>query len=226
MIEGNATKPNGHIAWGRYMLLFGVAVWMFILGMLVGRGTAPVEFDTQALQKELAALRDSMAKKERDLIEKAMRGGDEKDVVDFYEDLKKDRPDTTVQARVQSGSGSGQTGGAAHKTPVASLKKKKARGAKPAAQARSKKQKPAAAQQGKLTIQVASLRDADAAKRIIANLKKEGYPAYLSKHAAAGKKPWYRVRVGHYPSRQQAGKDLARLKKNQNAPILVEVANN
>jgi cell division septation protein DedD len=215
MIEGNATKPNGRIAWGRHLLLFGVAVWMFILGMLVGRGTAPVEFDTQALQKELAALRDSMAKKERNAIEKAMRGGDEKDVVDFYEDLKKDNPDTTVQARVQSGSGSGQTKGAAHKTPVASLKKKKAAAAKPAA-----------SQQGKLTIQVASLRDADAAKRIIANLKKEGYPAYLSKHAAAGKKPWYRVRVGHYPSRQQAGKDLARLKKNRNAPILVEVANN
>ena len=127
MIEGNATKPNIRIAWGRHLLLFGVAVWMFILGMLVGRGTAPVEFDTQALQKELAALRDSMAKKERDVIEKAMRGGDEKDVVDFYEDLKKDRPDTTVQARVQSGSGSAQTGGAAHKTPVASLKKKKPR---------------------------------------------------------------------------------------------------
>ena len=206
-------------------MLFGVAVWMFILGMLVGRGTAPIEFDTQALQKELAALRDSMAKKERDAIEKAMRGGDEKDAVDFYEDLKKDSPDTTVQARVQSGSESSQIGGAAHKTPVASLKKK-ARAAEPAAQARSEKPKPAAVQQGKLTIQVASLRDADAAKRIIANLKKGGYPAYLSKHAAAGKKPWYRVRVGHYPSRQQAGKDLARLKKNGNAPILVDVANN
>ncbi|WP_419659252.1 sporulation domain protein [Desulfosarcina variabilis str. Montpellier] len=225
MTEGNATKPNGRIAWGRHLLLFGVAVWMFILGMLVGRGTAPVEFDTQALQKELAALRDSMVKKERDAIEKAMRGEDEKAVVDFYEDLKKDGPDTTVQARVQSGTKSRQTGGTSHKIPVASLKKK-ARAAKPEVRASAKKQKPAAAQQGSLTIQVASLRDADAAKRIIANLKKEGYPAYLSKHAATGKKPWFRVRVGYYQNKRQAGKDLARLKKNRNAPILVEVANN
>jgi len=36
---------------------------MFILGVLVGRGTAPVQFDTQALQKELATLRDAMMKK-------------------------------------------------------------------------------------------------------------------------------------------------------------------
>jgi hypothetical protein len=125
MTKGNATRANNRITWGRYLLLFCVAAWMFILGMLVGRGTAPVEFDTQALQKELAALRDSMVKKERETIERTMRGEDEKASLDFYEDLKKDGPDTTVQARVQSEAKSRQTGRLPHKTPAVIMEKKK-----------------------------------------------------------------------------------------------------
>ena len=34
-----------------------VCLWMFILGLLVGRGTAPVRFDIERLQDELAALK-------------------------------------------------------------------------------------------------------------------------------------------------------------------------
>ena len=38
-------------------LIFFVSIWMFILGVFVGRGTAPVQFDIEELQKELAALK-------------------------------------------------------------------------------------------------------------------------------------------------------------------------
>jgi hypothetical protein len=95
--ECKGSVPKRPIAWGRYLLVFFVAAWMFILGVLVGRGTAPVQFDTQALQKELAALRDAMMKKERDALEKAIRGEDKKAPLEFYEALKKDDPDTTVE---------------------------------------------------------------------------------------------------------------------------------
>jgi hypothetical protein len=95
--ECKDSVPKRPIAWGRYLLVFFVAAWMFILGVLVGRGTAPVQFDTQALQKELAALRDAMMKKERDALEKAIRGEDKKAPLEFYEALKKDDPDTTVE---------------------------------------------------------------------------------------------------------------------------------
>ncbi len=37
-------------------LLFLISGWMFVLGVLVGRGTAPVNFDIQALQKELLGI--------------------------------------------------------------------------------------------------------------------------------------------------------------------------
>jgi cell division septation protein DedD len=225
MTQEKATPSNGRIAWGRYLLLFFVAAWMFILGILVGRGTAPVQFDTQALQKELAALRDSMVKKERDTVEKAIRGEDEKAALDFYEALKKDRADTRVQAKMQSAPRSGQSSSPPHKTRAALMPKKKTAAVKPAARKATGKSSPEPARKGRLTIQVAALKDAEAAQRIVANLKKEGYSAYLSRQVIAGKGLWFRVRVGRYADDKQAATDMARLKRDRKNPMLVEVDN-
>lgn len=222
MTKEKATPSTDRIAWGRYLLLFSVAAWMFILGVLVGRGSAPVEFDTQALQKELAALRDSMVKKERDAIERAIRGEGEKTSLGFYEDLKKDGPDTTVRARDRSVRGSHSSAALPHKQRAAIMHKKKSIPVKPAGQAASGNKRAATARKGKLTIQVASLKDAKAAQRIVANLKKDGYPAYLSKHEAGGEGPWFRVRVGRYPDDREAAADIARLMRDQKKPILVD----
>lgn len=223
MTQAKTTPSNGRIAWGRYLLLFFVAAWMFILGILVGRGTAPMQFDTQALQKELAALRDSMVKKERDAVEKAIRGEDEKAALGFYEALKKDRADTRVQARMQSEPRPRPSTPTPHKTRAALMPKKKPAAVKPAARKASGKSSPAPARKGKLTIQVAALKDAEAAQRIVANLKKDGYPAYLSRQVIAGKGLWFRVRVGRYTDDKQADRDMARLKRARKTPMLVEV---
>ncbi len=48
--------------WG---LLFLYSVWVFVLGILVGRETSPIKFDTQKLQKELAVLRESVMTEEQ-----------------------------------------------------------------------------------------------------------------------------------------------------------------
>ena len=40
------------------------SVWMFVLGILVGRGTAPVQFDVKAMEQELADLKAALAEKE------------------------------------------------------------------------------------------------------------------------------------------------------------------
>ncbi|MDP7077160.1 MAG: hypothetical protein QGI64_02665, partial [Desulfobacterales bacterium] len=67
-------------------MIFFVAAWMFFLGILVGRGTAPVKFNIEKLQKKLAAL------KAEDINEKLTRftiGSDfdkHKADLDFYED--------------------------------------------------------------------------------------------------------------------------------------------
>lgn len=230
MTEGKGTEPKRRMAWGRYLLVFFVAAWMFVLGVLVGRGTAPVHFDTRALQKELAAMRDAMMKKDRELLEKAIRGEDQKAPLEFYEALKKDGPDTAMPIEVGKTTtkeavkpeGAPEADKITHKSRSAVMAKKNTSTAKPKV-VRPPSATPAAdATSGNLTLQVAALKDATAAGRIVANLKKDGYSAYLSRIVIPGKGLWFRVRVGSYTGREQAAADMARLVSDQRMPILVK----
>jgi cell division septation protein DedD len=232
--KGKATDSNRRNAWGRYLLVFFVAAWMFVLGVLVGRGTAPVHFDIRALQEELAELRSTALQKEREAVEKAMRGEDERAPLEFYEALKTDEPDTGVHipapqaappARVATEASAPPTVASPPHKSRTTLMAKKRRVAtqpdaapRPVSRADSQGSQPAA---GLLTIQVASMKDAAAAERAVAKLKGEGYSAYLSRIVIAGKGLWFRVRVGHYKTREQAAADMARLTRSQHKPMLV-----
>ncbi len=230
MTEGKGTVPKRRMAWGQYLLVFFVAAWMFILGVLVGRGTAPVHFDTQALQKELAAMRDAMMKKDREALEKAVRGEDEKAPLEFYEALKKDDPDTAVQLPAAQAPADGPSASPPaaeavappHKSRSAVMAKNAVVPAEPVAATPPSTATHARAATGNLTLQVASLKDTAAAQRIVANLKKDGYPAYLSRTVIPGRGIWFRVRVGSYEGPEQAAADMDRLTRDQRKPILVK----
>lgn len=237
MTTGNATASSSRSAWGRYLLLFCVAAWMFVLGVLVGRGTAPVHFDTEALQKELANLRDAMLNKERETLERTIRGEDEAEKVplEFYEELRKDGPDTgdQIAERLPPSTGELAADGAVatetppHKTRAALMAKRSGLQVRTSAVAAAAPTAPASAEddnaaKGRLTIQIAALKDGEAAQRIVANLKKEGYPAYLFRQAVAGEGLWFKVRVGHYRDHKQAAADMARLRDANRRPILIE----
>jgi DedD protein len=227
--KGKTAASKRRIAWGRYLLLLFFAAWMFVLGVLVGRGTAPLHFDTQALQKKLVAMRDAMARKERAQVEKAVRGEDQRAPLDFYEALKKDGPDTAVKMaaskapahRSADAAKSTDTSKPPHKTRADLMPKKAAAPVKTRAGSLPPKP-PAASAGGHLTIQVEALKDEAAARRVVANLKRDGYPAYLMKITIAKKGAWYRVRVGSYRDRRQAAADLERLTRGRWKPILVD----
>jgi cell division septation protein DedD len=65
------------------------------------------------------------------------------------------------------------------------------------------------------------LKDGGEAGRIVANLKNEGYSAYLSRIVLPEKGLWFRVRVGSYVDEKQAASDMERLAKDQKKPILL-----
>lgn len=220
MTKSKAKEPQRRIAWGRYLLLFFIAAWMFFLGVMVGRGTAPVRFDIQALQKELATLRDTVVRNEQAAMETALRGEDEKAAFGFYEALEKDGPDTAGPDVPAHRDAPADSATVPHKAPAAIMAKKKGVTGEPDAGATPAKRQPQAASSGNLTIQVASLKEAEAARQVVAKLVKEGYPAYLSKRNIADQ-AWYRVQVGRYENRQQAAADMDRLTKAQLEPILV-----
>lgn len=66
-----------------YVILFFVSAWMFFLGILVGRGTAPVSFDTTGFQAALARL--ALESKVAPVLPEAAD-------LDFYDVLKKPAP--------------------------------------------------------------------------------------------------------------------------------------
>ena len=229
MTEGKGTESNQRIAWGRYLLVFFVAAWMFVLGLLVGRGTAPVQFDTHALQAELAAMRNAILKKEHQAMEKAMRGEIPKNTLDFHEALKKDEPDTTVDLSVKTAAVEETpaelppTGEKPppHKSRAVLMAKQRSAAVKPASVSPPPGTASLSPAAGPLTIQVASLKDGTAAERIVANLKKAGYPAYLSRIYIPDQGLWFRVRVGGYRNREQAAADIRRLVREQKRRAII-----
>lgn len=231
-----AAESKQPIAWGRYLLVFFVAAWMFVLGILVGRGTAPVTFDTQALQKELAAMRDAMMQKEQEAVEKAIRGEDEQAPLEFYEALKTEGSDTVVTMPVPKvpekepstvAPNAAEKKNPPHKNRAALKPKGETVVASPKAVQPLKTKTPPTSKippktAGTMTIQVASMKDSAAAERVVANLKKDGYPAFLVRRIVPGKGLWFRVQVGSYANREQASADINRLTRSGKKPILVK----
>ncbi len=79
--------------------------------------------------------------------------------------------------------------------------------------AKPAKAKPAKASPAKTSwaLQVAASRSRATADNMVAELKKRGYPAYVTS-GRLNQKTFYRVRVGKYETRQGAMADLQRLK--------------
>ncbi|MDD3992818.1 MAG: hypothetical protein PHV70_11790, partial [Desulfobacteraceae bacterium] len=73
-----------------FLWLVLVAGANFFLGVLVGRGTSPLQFDIQALQKEIAALRETETQSEIERFRHLMNGSGEDHPLDFYDVLKQD----------------------------------------------------------------------------------------------------------------------------------------
>lgn len=185
---------------------FFVAGWMFVLGVFVGRDTAPVQFDIKNLEKELAALKEAFIKREQKEIKSASGSLNQKPVLDFYEALKDTRDFMSNEKKIKNHD----------KKPlpmqVVSEDINKSTAAKLSL-------KTVAANHPKnnngITIQVAAVKDVKAADQFVEKLRKKGYPAYTAIRKVSEKKTWYRIRVGHYEKRDDAIDTLNRLKKEE-----------
>ena len=179
-------------------LMFLISAWMFVLGVLVGRGTAPVHFDIEVLQNELIALKESIIKQEQERTRAETPSLEEKKELDFYEALKGSNKDEVLilnkhKERTASTGYKQQGSQAEHdaKKPLTSMKKKTRSG-------------PATATKGDFYVQVASTKNANAADELVKKLQGKGYPAYRVKVEITGKGTWYRVCAGGFTSQAEA----------------------
>lgn len=193
-----------------------VCLWMFILGILVGRGTSPIRFDIKRLQDELAALKAAAVEQTTERYRIAFQEVDKQVDLGYYEALTDSKAELTPAALSQPESSDtgkpAETDTAPEKTEADIPKKIK----------RSEFQKkPAADAQKAWIIQVAATRDEAKGKQMVNHLKGLGFQAYLTSAVVPGKGTWYRIRVGGYASRTAADADLQRLKKERYSPMIV-----
>lgn len=212
-----------------------VCAWMFVLGIFVGRETVPVKFDIEKLQNELAGLKEAVIKKELDQYKIDSNTDDSKTKMGFYETLKKTGGDAGLKddvierkkksepiktASLQKNKEPTQKTVPAPKVKTSSSKK--AAQDKPPSVASTPAGRANEEADNQFTVQVASLKDSGTADQLVNRLKKGGYPAYRSIGKIPGKGIWYRVRVGYFKSRTQAGHTLERLKKDKIDAIIVQ----
>ena len=203
-------------------LLVFVAIWMFVLGVMVGRGMAPVNLEAGKLDRELAEQKDRMLKEKQDAAVSAAAGQtDEKANLGFYEALKNPGKETAFRpAKPATPKSPKPEAPAVSHPPTAPVAKPKPRPpSAPTADARSKSVP--APSPGHFTIQVASVQDIKGAVKFVANLRAKGYPAYQLRSDIAGKGIWYRIRVGGFEDRDAAANMLKKLKNDKFGGMVV-----
>jgi cell division septation protein DedD len=221
-------------------VIFILCAWMFVIGVLVGRGTAPVEFDIDGLHSKLEKSRQDLKNKQKARSRGDSKIADDKTKLDFYEALPENREDTKIDEKKPPRVISKKVETIPEKktapTTLDSATKKslpKKETGKKAAPAKKEPAKPPPKKKiasktepkpsGKVyTIQAAAFKVAKDADRLVAQLKKKGHPAYRTISKVEGKGIWFRVRVGEYKSRNDARRTLEKLKKTGLKPILVE----
>lgn len=197
-----------------------VSIWMFVFGILVGRGTVSSQFNFKNTKKELyaqAEKADRTVKKPslvEESVEKTASGpfegqkktdrGASSDEAPFTQQtppkLKKKEP---LLKRPEKG----------NQAKIALTPKRKTKSTPAATRPAPKKFKQKPIAHSYQTIQVAAMRSLTEAKRMVARLRHKGYPAYLASAAVSGKGMTHRVRIGPYKSEVKANNALSRLKK-------------
>ncbi|MBL0699587.1 MAG: SPOR domain-containing protein [Desulfosarcina sp.] len=195
------TKKKGSLLF--FSILFFTSAWMFILGVLVGRGCAPLKVDIKSLQDRLAEL----SRKEQSYCKIDQDAASDKTSFGFYEDLKKTET-KDKENKIISSLSSKKSLKKIYSVPEKNDNKKSDTIQK------NRTQK-------NYTIQVASLKDSKIADKLIANLQKRGYPAYKLKAVIPGKGTWFRIRIGSYEDKADAGTIINRLKKDKFKVMLV-----
>ena len=221
-------------------VIFLLCAWMFVIGILVGRGTAPVKFKIDGLQTKLEVPDQEPNPKQKGQPQGESEIEEDKTNFDFYEALPEDRqdghidekkPDAVVSKKVEPPPAQkppptkGENAAPESKSqkqadPKTSFKKK--RPAKQPVAAKS-----VAKPTGKVyTIQVAAFKSKNEkdADRLVAKLKSKGYDAYRKIIKIKDKGIWIRVRVGKYKSRAEASPTVKKLKNSDPKlkPIVVD----
>jgi cell division septation protein DedD len=180
--------------------LFFIMGWIFVLGILVGRGFLPegVKHLTE-LTSQITRLQDMVSNRKHSDLE-VIKNRDKAPKFAFYDELSKKKEETA------------KTG----KPPTKQIEKKEVvsqtKPVEKIAVAPPVEETPVEPVKDgpKYTVQIASLESEIQAIRMVNKMVGSGYPAFYLKAHVEGK-TYFRVRCGRFESRKEAGEFLALL---------------
>ncbi len=219
--------------------------WMFIFGVLVGRGVALVGSDDFSLKGEFARFLGLDKQVGQPSSQASETWGDPRKMLEslnYYEDLTKqggvpvtappkpvDLPPDAVEpvkettkepVSRRAAAAAAEKSPTSEKTPAPPAPEKPLVAAQPEKTA-SKTPAPSSVPYEQYTLLVASLKDAENAQRLIDQLNTKGYKPRLEALDLNGGGRWNRVLVGSFQSREAAIKFAAEFNKKENMEGLV-----
>lgn len=184
-----------------------VLVWMFVLGVLVGRGTVSIEqFRAQKIAEEIekGKVTGKIGPRYSEKLPENLE-------LDFYRDLKTSEAPPLEKRKSVKKSGK----------KVVPPPERKAPARREVPPLPERKTVPEMGQEGGYSIQVAALKEKGVALSTVEKLRKQGYHSYVAKGRDKKGTLWFRIRIGSYKSRQEATETLRRLKSEKMDAFLV-----
>ena len=243
------SKKCRRTTWFWLIALICISIWMFFLGLLIGRGTLP--FLHNPTQSELIAqgtreVPDKPVSETAPVVTRikffeALKGSDlsEEDLPELPyetdtevlsvsetpplapapESAPAPKPETVAAAKPPTGTAPKPATTEAPKPAPAPAPKPEV--PKPApAPAPKPASSVSAPVSGKWTLQIMATKSEAEAQTMAKKLSEKGYTAHLQKADIPGKGIMYRVQVGNYANRLEAEATLQKLQKDGYAPII------
>jgi DedD protein len=205
------------VGWGVGLLL--AMFWMFLLGLLVGKGLTPANINVAEIKRRMVAegLWPGSGKPAPE-PEKPAAAEDKIPIKDleFYEALAKKK-----QTRLTTPPPEKIPEQKTVTTPPAPVSTAPAPPAPPPPQPEKGNTSPGISPSGRYTVQVASFKDEASAQKLAASLKNFKSPVTVHTVDLAGKGRWYRVQAGGPLGRQEADALAARLLREHQVKAFV-----
>jgi cell division septation protein DedD len=202
--------------------LFFVLAWIFVLGILVGRGFLPGAVTALSDLKNQIGVLQQMVSRERSQDLDSPKKSDTDPKLAFYDKLSSKKEETQKE-RVPRRRPTKNSRKEVNPQKTNSTRKFPSKGEASGAEKatvqnqvgdskvtrieRKERLEPSAVK-AKYTVQLASLEEKNKAEKLISDLVQRGYPAYSYEAKVRGK-TYYRVRCGRFPGRK-AAEDYAR----------------
>jgi len=236
----NDTRQDRFVFSRRAILFWGVsfavvAIWIFALGVLVGRGLIFHSETYKNLEKRIGEFRSSgppavtVAPEpvEDEAVEpkltfyKSLSSGQ---IQEDFSSLKKTRPASQPRKLNKTASPSTRAAPQSVSREKSDQKKKAATSSAPAAKNDKSVVLPRPGESSRIepssraidenyTIQIAAISDRENAEKYITSLRRKGHPAYYYEARNKSGRRYYRVRIGRFKTREEAETAMVRLRK-------------